>query len=614
MMHDDRLLDHPRGSFCFDQRRGGRPQFEIRTLSIDTAQGESQGAHVVAGYRRWLAFDTDDLPGQDFCGFQFDDHHAVGVVTDGVSQSFFGDIAARIVGGALIAYLWKRRDAPPGEDDVREELNAGQSWLAKEVLEHKLSKTLDSVVRSVLNDARAEGSQTTFGGVLLDRQNKIANIYLLGDITAVVHGASPQPELVSGHKRGRWSSVAPSLRGHIVRETRTHVEAVMLKSDGADGAWGQELREVIQGEIFCERANAWAENDDVSFVWLATAPALQPAAQRVAIPSASEYRELPAPQTHEPETHRQRDQIDDRESLRADVYRHPYTAPRSRSRRERRPTWRLQIAGGFGLLVVGILTMLCAMKQRRDESQRPVPSEAMFPFEPAAHPTTMPDAAIAYPPAQKLPPAAQRRHPAAASTPAEVPEPVSERDLAKALTRFAFTASQDRSSSDLVILVSTSVLQDISYSCKDADGQLHTGTLPASGIVVVSGRFIGSKYHCHLTLDDHSSAKPEIECEKNLAGPSQRSRGALPHDKPGLAAPADGLSASGADVRNQNHDANADSGDVNLDIKTAPWNDWMNSLTPTADGNRNLIDGHVTTEPVDSYIDCRMLIVTRGRG
>jgi len=262
----------PDQAFAFDQEHGGS-QFELRP--VQSAVEEPVRVHVAAGYRRCREFDAKvpggkQQPGQDFCTFRVDEHRAVGVVADGVGQSFFGDIAARVAGRALIDFLWTRRADPPTDVELSAFLNEQQPLLADEVERKTLSDDLDPFLRAALTETKhKDGSQTVLGAVVLDLQARAANIYLLGDITAIVHDASPAPWPWCADKHGRWAST-DGIKGRIERETLSNVEAIVLKSDGAGPDWGLVLDDIVQHGHFVARAEQWAERDDVSFVLVAS--------------------------------------------------------------------------------------------------------------------------------------------------------------------------------------------------------------------------------------------------------------------------------------------------------------------------------------------------------
>lgn len=520
MLDHDMALYLSGSAFCFDQKRGGPPQFEIRQI-IDSTRGQPPGIHLAAGYRRWLAFDPDDLPGQDFCAFQFDDRYTVGVVADGVSQSFFGNIAARVVGSALIASLWERRSAPPDEDEVRDQLEARQSTLADAVRDHKLSEALDPIVRSALNDARAEGSQTAFGGVVLDRRSKTASIYLLGDITAIVHGSSHGAEVVSALKRGRWSSAAPSLRGRIMRETRTHVASIMLKSDGADDRWGRESCDVIQGEIFCELAGSWAEDDDVSFVWLATEPVSLSAAPHVALPPELANRKPPPRGVQAPERHLEPHPARRDEPVRPDAYRHPYTPrPRPRIARLQR-SGALLMGASFCVAIVAMLATICLVKMPRIKPSPRLQSGARDVPRTGVNTGIYPDAGKSESPrptvAQQQPP----RLPVSAPPPEEPAGPSS---LIESLAELAVGAPQDRARSGLVLLVITpSAPPGAWYVCTE-DRHSFRESGPAEAIVPISGQLTPGKYHCSVQVAESPVGRHEIQCDTDPMRPGHGSQ------------------------------------------------------------------------------------------
>ena len=106
---------------------------------------EKPDVEVFLGYRRALEFDEKDLPGQDFVTVRGGDGYVVGVVTDGVSQSFYGDRAAKYLSPKLLERLWETRENPPPEADLEGELRELERVFAKEV--ERLTKTLDAVLR-----------------------------------------------------------------------------------------------------------------------------------------------------------------------------------------------------------------------------------------------------------------------------------------------------------------------------------------------------------------------------------------------------------------------------------------------------------------------------------
>src|SRR6185295_2679194 len=80
-------------------------QFE--ELCIESVKGNAEDCVSVSlGYRRCKDFDEGNQPGQDFASVRGDKHYIVGVVADGVSQSFYGNLAAAYLSQFLLGYLW----------------------------------------------------------------------------------------------------------------------------------------------------------------------------------------------------------------------------------------------------------------------------------------------------------------------------------------------------------------------------------------------------------------------------------------------------------------------------------------------------------------------------
>src|SRR5204863_8715190 len=69
-------------------------------------------------------------PGQDYLTFCYDDSAFAFALCDGVSQSFFGDLAARFLGDALINWLWEDLPKATDEQHVRATFNHNLNALA----------------------------------------------------------------------------------------------------------------------------------------------------------------------------------------------------------------------------------------------------------------------------------------------------------------------------------------------------------------------------------------------------------------------------------------------------------------------------------------------------
>jgi hypothetical protein len=105
-------------------------------------------------------------PGQDYLLFRYDDTRLVFALCDGVSQSFFGEIAAYFLGNKLVRWLWQ--GLPPGMSAT--ELASAISTLLDNltspatefVRAYPLPKNIPPMLNDVLEGKRALGSETTF--------------------------------------------------------------------------------------------------------------------------------------------------------------------------------------------------------------------------------------------------------------------------------------------------------------------------------------------------------------------------------------------------------------------------------------------------------------------
>lgn len=159
-----------------------------------------------------------DQPGQDYLAFRSDGYRLAFALCDGVSQSFYGDLAARFLGDALLEWLWElpRPATEPGL--LRQELVAHLRALTRvadaQVQGLALPGDLPQMVREVLEQKRAIGSETTFVcGCLQEATSELPQGHLvlawMGDSRLRLWGSSGErtSELeASWDEALRWSS------------------------------------------------------------------------------------------------------------------------------------------------------------------------------------------------------------------------------------------------------------------------------------------------------------------------------------------------------------------------------------------------------------------------
>jgi hypothetical protein len=165
MPQDFEELDHcDHGNFislCVPQNR------ELAVYSVITEQFQCRLAYSRAQETR-----IDDDLGQDYITIRYNDECIVFVVCDGVSQSFFGNLAATFLGDNLVRWLWEMPSSCQSKTDVLDFLEQHLEDAivpATELINQKaISNDLPEMLQQVLEDKRAKGSETTFSCCRID--------------------------------------------------------------------------------------------------------------------------------------------------------------------------------------------------------------------------------------------------------------------------------------------------------------------------------------------------------------------------------------------------------------------------------------------------------------
>lgn len=125
-------------------------------------------------------------PGQDYIAIIAADDRIAFVLCDGVSQSFYGDLAARILGDQLVAWLWEN-----GTNHIQNQslLTASLSQFLSQLTEFATQQVsqfvfppeMSSMLQSVLEKKRALGSEATFTSGFIDLANERCYLSWMGD-------------------------------------------------------------------------------------------------------------------------------------------------------------------------------------------------------------------------------------------------------------------------------------------------------------------------------------------------------------------------------------------------------------------------------------------------
>ena len=237
----------------------------IQLLSERLEIRSGEAVDLILGYRRCKDFDTGNYPGQDYAALRGDRTHIVGIVADGVSQSFFGHLAAQCLGHEMLALLWEHRTSPPNAPAVDQHLRGVAAALAPQVDSWRLPATIPTMQRQALEKARIKGSQAVLSAYVLDLVQSRATLYQIGDVTAVVLHRDKTLEVVKADPKGRWATTGRADH-KLAISVFSSVAGLLLKSDGAPDGLGKTLPDRRLLESMSDWADRAAENDDVSFV------------------------------------------------------------------------------------------------------------------------------------------------------------------------------------------------------------------------------------------------------------------------------------------------------------------------------------------------------------
>jgi len=168
-----------------------------------------------------------DDPGQDYLTFAHDDERFAFCLCDGVSQSFYGDLAARLLGDRLLEWLWGMPGAEGGGESLAADLTALLDDLrgpaTAEVLKHPLPEGIPPMLKDVLEEKRSLGSETMFISGLVDlpsTEMPDGRVFFawMGDsrVRAWLHERETGVELFYGFEmKQRWSTARGLVNGPV---------------------------------------------------------------------------------------------------------------------------------------------------------------------------------------------------------------------------------------------------------------------------------------------------------------------------------------------------------------------------------------------------------------
>ena len=292
-----------------------------QTTDTPARREMAPGAAITCLYARSRDSREADAPGQDFIAYGYDEGHIAFAVCDGVSQSFFGDLAARFLGERLVDWLAALLDDP--DDAVTLEAfgarldQALRAWTAEanaRVAAMPISEGLPPLVREALARKRDHGSEAMFVAGLVDMARGQVLLGWLGDMGLRLwdwHGAPVELPGAVWETRERWSSRVGPKPGapRVALVPLAGVSRIAAFSDGL-GSRASELDALsLDGlDALARELDAAPASDDISILDIALSAVPVAAGEPIPAPRlfqaeptvAEAVPVLAAPPTHAP--------------------------------------------------------------------------------------------------------------------------------------------------------------------------------------------------------------------------------------------------------------------------------------------------------------------------
>jgi hypothetical protein len=231
-------------------------------------------------YARSIDSVQSSTVGQDYVAYRYGKTDLVFAVCDGVGQSFIGDLAARLLGEALLDWLWDNPvplDADEYSDKISTALNEQTQSTAQHVAEYQLPDGLPAILKQALEMQRAYGSESMFvaGRLALGGPEPRVGLCWLGD--SPVAAIDIDGKLVDlgpkGHTSERWNATT-GVKGTIHTWVST-AQKVARVAGYTDGLGLAHAPTDAQLAALIEEWGKSPPSDDASLFDVRLAPSLQ---------------------------------------------------------------------------------------------------------------------------------------------------------------------------------------------------------------------------------------------------------------------------------------------------------------------------------------------------
>ena len=262
-----------------------------RELPVQVVRGQALAYRLA--YARSADSRASGDAGQDYLAVREGKRKIVFALCDGVSQSFYGDLAARYLGDALVAWLDEQLPAMTAPETIRKALTAYLRGLTgpatEEVQNRPLPSSIPQMLREVLEEKRALGSESTFVCGCIDLPGdgfptgRIVLAWMGDSRLRLWMDGDAHPASLGGvfETAQRWSSrrglVGGTLNVYVtpLQAAGKRVSRLMAYSDGlaAIDTWKEDPSNHDVQSVIAHAGEA-ATSDDISFleVWLGPVP------------------------------------------------------------------------------------------------------------------------------------------------------------------------------------------------------------------------------------------------------------------------------------------------------------------------------------------------------
>lgn len=257
-----------------------RTQRIPQTIETQVTFVSVPGAYVRYAYSRSSDSMANQIEGQDYLCFRHNDQRLVFVICDGVGSSFCGNLAARIMGDALLDWLWALDVGYLGGAAALQEaatsfLNRLQKQARHEVEEYEIPDQIPPLIQQALEQQRAYGSEAIFAAARIDHPGLVItdgllSVFWMGDTRLRVIGGEGNLLDLDGswENANRWSTTQ-GVRGTLSAwmQPLTGIGRIVAFTDGLSAHQDDLLNysdDRLDREI--HMGGRLPSSDDVAFV------------------------------------------------------------------------------------------------------------------------------------------------------------------------------------------------------------------------------------------------------------------------------------------------------------------------------------------------------------